>query len=182
MQAAFTLVLLFCKTLVQQRHDVHDKFQRTGCPACCRTLSHQRRGAVMLMSPDNCPQAALLEALLPWSPGTWWLDPLGQFPHHEICLELGDRPGASCPTSCMPLHGAGRHWDLTLAAPALGQRAEAGCHSTASTAGPPCVPCWGPDTWSQAHESSVCCTFLPVPLGSSYLAGFTCRYPGPTML
>lgn len=100
MHTVFTLVLLFCKTLVQQRHDVHDKFQGTGCPACCRALSHRCRGAVMLMSPDNCPQAALPEVLLPWGSGTRWLDPLGQFPHLEIWSQVISLARPVPPVAC----------------------------------------------------------------------------------
>lgn len=111
LHTVFTLVLLFCKTSVQQRHDVHDKFQGTGCPACCRSLSHRCRGAVMLMSPDNCPQAALPEVLLPWGSWTRWLDPLGQFPHLEIWSQVISLarpvPPVACP--CMELGSTGNY-------------------------------------------------------------------------
>lgn len=65
----------------------------------------------MLMSPDNFPQAALPEVLLPWGSGTRWLDPLGQFPHLEIWSQVISLarpvPPVACP--CMELGSTGNY-------------------------------------------------------------------------
>lgn len=65
----------------------------------------------MLMRPDNCPQAALPEVLLPWGSGTRWLDPLGQFPHLEIWSQVISlaRPVPPVARPCMGLGSTGNY-------------------------------------------------------------------------